>query len=314
MAISNPSGNYIDKVTLPTGSIYTIVDADARQAIDNMASYTSFLGVVSDTRTPITDGSTTAAVLIGSTTVTAVTGNIAIYKASTTATAQEFIFDGTKWQFFGDISAQNLGSLAYKNSASSSSKFLTGVSVTNTSTTAISVTGSYAKINSVTLTKSGVTISLATTTTAPSNTANYWVYNPADNLSITASAPGVASSTSFLTGVTGRTLLSSLTHAAPTTATVTGGVNYTSVDGHNLQLRYLVTSSSSSISGTTSNTAVKSISAPTINKSGTTRYVAPVSVTVATAVGFGTTATTLTSSGVQKIASIGSTSATVTVS
>ena len=313
MAISNPSGNYIDKITLPTGTEYTIVDKDARTAIDNMSSYTAFIGVVSDTRTPITDGSTTAAVLVGSTPVTAVTGNIAIYKASTTATAQEFIFDGSKWQFFGDISAQNLGSLAYKNSASSSSKFLTGVTVTNTATASISVSGTYAKINSVTLTKSQVTVSLASTTTAPSNTANYWVYNPSDNLSITAGAPG-STSGAFLTGVTGNSVVGSLTYAAPATATPTGGTNYTTVDNHNLKLQYIVGSAKNAISSSTSANALKTVSAPAINKSGTTRYVAPVSVTVATAVGFGTTNTSITSSGSQKIASITSTSATVTVS
>lgn len=316
MAISNPSGNYIDKITLPTGTEYTIVDADARTAIDNMASYSSFLGVVSNSAatTKIEDGSTTAAVLVGSVTKTATTGSIVIYKPSnSTNPAQEFIWDGSKWNFFGDIGAQELGDLAYKDSASSSTKFLTGVSVTNTATAAISVSGTYAKISSVTLTKSQVTVSLATTTTAPSNTANYWVYNPSDNISITASAPG-STSGDFLTGVTGNSVVGSLTYAAPATNTPTGGTNYTAVDNHNLKLQYIVGTAKNGVSSTSAAKALKTVTAPTINKSGTTRYVAPVSVTVTTAVGYGTTDTAITSSGNQKIASISSTSATVTVS
>lgn len=316
MAISNPSGNYIDKITLPTGTEYTIVDTGAREAIDAMASYTSFLGVISSSAAgaKIEDGSTTASVLIGSTTMTATTGSIVIYKpSSSTSAAQEFIWNGSQWSFFGDIGAKDLGTLAYKSSASSSSKFLTGVTVTNTQTASISVSGTYAKTTSVTLTKSQVTIPLSTTTTTPSNTSNYWAYDPSTDLSITASAPSV-SSTTFLTGVTGRNLISSVTTAAPTTSAPTGGINYTSVTAHNLQLQYLVSSSANAISATAGAKAVTSVKAPTINTSGTVRYIAPISVTVTTAVGFGTTNTAITSSGSQKIASITSTSATVTVS
>lgn len=316
MAISNPSGNYIDKITLPTGTEYTIVDAAARTAIDNMASYSSFLGVISSSAAAakIEDGSTTASVLVGSTTMTATTGSIVIYHPSnSTSSAQEFIWDGGKWNFFGDIGAKDLGNLAYKSSASSSTKFLTGVSVANTQTASISVSGTYAKTTSVTLTKSQVTVSLSTTSTAPSNTSNYWVYNPSDNLSITASSPGSTSGL-FLTGVTGRSVVNSLTYAAPAQTAPTGGTNYTAVDNHNLKLQYIVGNTANAISASTSANALKTVTAPTINKSGTTRYVAPVSVTVTTAVGFGTTDTSITSSGNQKIASITSTSATVTVS
>lgn len=316
MAISNPSGNYIDKITLPSGTEYTIVDADARAVIDNMASYSSFLGVISSSAAAakIEDGSTTASVLIGSTTMTATTGSIVIYKPSnSTSAAQEFIWDGSKWSFFGDIGAKDLGNLAYKSNASSSTKFLTGVTVTNTQTASISVSGSYAKTTSVTLTKSQVTVSLSTTSTAPSNTSNYWVYNPSDNLSITASNPGSTSGL-FLTGITGRSVVNSLTYAAPAQTVPTGGTNYTAVDNHNLKLQYIVGNTANAISASTSANALKTVTAPTINKSGTTRYVAPVSVTVTTAVGFGTTNTSITSTGNQTIASITSTSATVTVS
>jgi len=117
-----------------------------------MASYTTFLGVVSDTRTPITDGSSNASVKVGSTTITAVTGNIAIYKASSTATAQEFIFDGSKWQFFGDISANNLGGLAYTSTASGSYVKFSSVNVASNT---VNSSGSFTPSGAVALTKAG---------------------------------------------------------------------------------------------------------------------------------------------------------------
>ena len=95
----NPSGLYITQITLPSNSTYEIVDQAAREKINTMSNYSAFLGVVSNSAawTKIEDGSTTASILVGSTTVTAVTGNVVIYKPSnSTSAAQEFIFDGTK--------------------------------------------------------------------------------------------------------------------------------------------------------------------------------------------------------------------------
>lgn len=96
----------ISQITLPSGTTYDIKDAVARQA---MSSYTKYLGV---TTTALAEDATTNPIVIGGESVTAPTGGIATYQK------KEFIFNGTKWQEFGDLSS--LGALAYKSSASGS--------------------------------------------------------------------------------------------------------------------------------------------------------------------------------------------------
>ena len=328
------TAQYIKEITLPSGTTYTIVDYAARQEIDamsttississtvsNMSKYTSFLGVVSNSAawTKIQDGSTTGTILVGSTTTTVSTGNIVIYKPSnSTSAAQEYIWDGSKWNFFGDISATNLGSLAYKNNASSSTKFLTSTTVANTNTAAITLTGTFTPTGSVGLTKTGVTLAISATSTNPGagNTANYWIYAPAGSVSVTSNAVG-STCGAFLTSVTGRTTLTSLSTTAPVATTPAGGINYTAVSDHNLQLQYLVHSTANAISGSASANALKTVTKPTYygGFSGTTVYVKPLSVTVTTAASFTGTAATVTASGAQKVASISSASSTVTVS
>lgn len=101
----------IKKITLPSGTTYDIVDAGARDLISELQNYTDYLGVTS---TNITDGSTTNPITINNKSVTAKKGNIANYGA------REFIWNGSAWQEFGDMSG--LGALAYKDSASGSYK------------------------------------------------------------------------------------------------------------------------------------------------------------------------------------------------
>ena len=93
---------------------YELSDAAARQRISALESYSDFLGV---TTTQLVDGVTTSPVItINGDSVTAEKGNIAIYGSA------EFIYDGTVWQEFGDLSAlQNLlGDLAYEDTAEGS--------------------------------------------------------------------------------------------------------------------------------------------------------------------------------------------------
>lgn len=311
------SGRYIKEITLPSGNTYELVDAEARKIITSLNSYTDFLGVTQDSN--ITDGSTATSVIINNVSVTAATGNIVVKTTSSNTAgmlAEEFIYGGPSvgWQSFGDISAANLGKLAYKDSAKSgTTKYLTGITVTNTNTAAISVTASYQPAGTVTLTTGSSTLSLSTTSTTPSNTSNYWVYNPADNISITASAP-TSNSADFLTGVTGNTLISSLGTTAPAQTAPSNGLSYAYVNEHNLQLYYITTSTLNAISATAATKAVTKINAPGINYNGTTRYVKPLTVTNITEATFTGTTATVTSSGAQKIASAASTSSVVTVS
>ena len=89
------------------GVSYEIKDAAARSAIDALQKYTNYLGV---TTTELTDGASTNPITINGDSVTAKKGEIANYGS------KEFIFNGSVWQEFGDLSG--LGSLAFKDSAS----------------------------------------------------------------------------------------------------------------------------------------------------------------------------------------------------
>lgn len=91
----------INQVTLPSGTTYDLRDS----RVDTLEGFTRYLGV---TTTELTDGATTNPIVINNESVTASSGDIVLYGNS------EFIFDGTHWNAFGDLSA--LGTLAYKNS------------------------------------------------------------------------------------------------------------------------------------------------------------------------------------------------------
>lgn len=92
----------ISEITLPSGTTYNIKDSQARSA-------KNWIGI---TTTALTDGATTNPITINGQSVTAVEGNITSYDET------EFIFNGSAWQEFGDLS--DLGTLAYKDSASGS--------------------------------------------------------------------------------------------------------------------------------------------------------------------------------------------------
>ena len=109
--MSYQSGPFVSSVTLPNGNEYWLKDELARELIAELEAGTAYLGV---TTTPLTDGSTTNPIKINNEDVTAKSGNIVNYGS------KEFIFNGTVWQEFGDLSA--LGDLAFKDSASGTFK------------------------------------------------------------------------------------------------------------------------------------------------------------------------------------------------
>lgn len=111
---------YLDSVQLPNDEKkYWIKDTEAREAIETLSNATHFLGV---TTTALADGATTNPITIDSKSVAAQSGDIVIYNAGTELAPEnkEFIFNGTAWQEFGDPSIQNLGNMAYANTASTS--------------------------------------------------------------------------------------------------------------------------------------------------------------------------------------------------
>lgn len=103
----------ISVIKLPSGTSYNIKDAQARADIETIESAISggmhYIGV---TTTALTDGSTTNPITIGGQSITAKSGDIAIYGEL------EFIFSSTdnKWHEFG--STGSLKSLAFKDTAS----------------------------------------------------------------------------------------------------------------------------------------------------------------------------------------------------
>lgn len=99
----------ISKITLPSGTTYDIKDEGARELISELMNFRTYLGV---TTTVLTDGATTNPITIFGQSVTAQAGDVATYDSD------EFIWNGSAWQKFGDLSG--LGALAYKDSASGS--------------------------------------------------------------------------------------------------------------------------------------------------------------------------------------------------
>lgn len=96
----------ISKITLPSGTTYDIKDATARAAIGGA------IIIRGTTTTALTDGATTNPITIDNESYTAVANDAVFYSN------KEFVFDGTKWHEFGDMTG--LGALATKDSASGS--------------------------------------------------------------------------------------------------------------------------------------------------------------------------------------------------
>ena len=316
MAITpNPNtDSYIDKIIVPSGDEFPIVDMLARQTIDSMSSYTAFLGV---TTSNITDGTTSPVVVIDSQSVTATTGNIVIVNTNSTTAgriAQEYIYANGKWQLFGDISADNLGNLAYKNSATGS---FTPAGKINTTTGVVTSKGIFQPAGNITFTTASKTVTIATTSTAPtgSATANFWIYRPAG--SVTASVTRTVSTANVLASVSGNTLVSNITTQSPTATAPTNGIQYAYVSDHKLQLYYLVKATKNAISSTGTTAVLTGVSVTsTSNKfTGTEIYVKQPSVVVPTAAGFtGTSATVTVTGTVIDSATFSGTAGTVTVS
>lgn len=140
----------ISKITLPSGSVYNIKDAQARSDIEDIRSAiaggVTFMG---ETTTALADGSTTTSIIINGETVTAAKGYLVVYQS------KEFVFDGTKWIEMGDLSV--LGSLAYKNNASGNFTPSGNVSQPTFSGNELTSTGNFTPAGGVTLNSAGST-------------------------------------------------------------------------------------------------------------------------------------------------------------
>lgn len=125
----------ISVIKLPSGTSYNIKDAQARADIETIESAISggmhYIGV---TTTALTDGASTNPIMIDGQSITAKSGDIAIYGSL------EFIFSDTdsKWHEFG--STGSLKALAFKDSAAGN--FTPSGSVSTPTITVTPTTGS----------------------------------------------------------------------------------------------------------------------------------------------------------------------------
>lgn len=145
----------LSKIKLPSGTSYNLKDAQARADIETIkSSITGGMHYIGVTTTALTDGSTTNPITIDTKSITAASGDIAIYGK------KEFIFSDTDsaWHEFGDMGS--LKALAFKDSASGS--YTPSGTISNTITVGTST------VNSTFTPKGTVSI-----TTADSGTANY---------------------------------------------------------------------------------------------------------------------------------------------
>ncbi|MCC8068796.1 MAG: hypothetical protein LIO71_03470 [Ruminococcus sp.] len=254
----------ISQITLPSGTTYDLKDATARNLIDTLSSYSSYLGV---TTTALTDGATTTPVTIDGSSVTPVVGSIVNYGSA------EFIYNGTAWQEFGDLSA--LGDLAYKNTASGSVTATGSVSQPTFTGSAVAFTPA----GTVTV----ASYTPAGTVSAPTFTGSEASYTPEGSVTVasytpagTVSAPTITTTptTSSMYSMTGVGTLPSCT--LPALACTVSDENLTlswtdgSFDAGTLPTRGTATAVVTSVSATASApTFTGTAKAPTATFSGT---------------------------------------------
>lgn len=246
---------YISQITLPTGTTYDIKDAEARELISDLSSATVFLGI---TTTELEDGSQADHITINGTSKLVHAGDIAIYET------YEFIYDGTEWHEFGDLS--NLGSLAYQNSASGN--FTPSGSVTqptfsgtakylsaSVGTATKSMEGSFTPSGTVSQpTFTGTKVYAHHTFTGSANTST-GSFTPSGSVSAPTISVDSAGSTTTVKNPTSKTVVTDMSVAEPSTTTATGELVYCAVSGETLSLKKVVETTGSSI--TTSNVTVK---------------------------------------------------------
>lgn len=149
------------------------------------SGYTKYLGV---TTTALTDGASTNPILINGAYVTAEMGDITTYQS------KEFIFNGSVWQEFGDLSG--LGELAFKDSATAT---YTPAGTVSAPTISVSTSGSTTTIKNPTSVTVAKTVVTATPTQAdPSNNLSYWSYD-SDTETLTLNKIGYTTGASITT-------------------------------------------------------------------------------------------------------------------
>jgi hypothetical protein len=214
----------LSKIKLPSGTSYNLKDAQARADIETIkSSITGGMHYIGVTTTALTDGSTTNPITIDTKSVTAESGDIAIYGK------KEFIFSDTdsSWHEFGDMGS--LKSLAFKDSASGS--YTPSGTISNTVTVGTSTVNSTFTPKgsvSITMADSGTanytptgTVSTPTITVKTSNATKYVATSASGGGSVTAGSAASCTLPTFSTSVSDETLTLNWTSGSFSTNTPT---------------------------------------------------------------------------------------------
>ena len=230
----------ISKITLPNGDTYDIKDATAR-AIAGGA-----IKIKGVTTTALTDEATTNPITIDGESYTAIANDAVFYGK------KEFVFDGTKWHEFGDMSG--LGSLAYKDSASFNNNQISGtVSKPTFTGAAMTSTGKFTPAGSVSVSTATTSNKTATVSPASSGTTTYTPEGTVSTPTISVATAGATATIKNPTKVTvAKTLVTVAPGAQPAPA---NAVTYCEVSGETLSLYQFGYTTGDSI--TTSNVTVK---------------------------------------------------------
>lgn len=228
----------ISQVTLPNGTTYDIKDGWSRDQIaaiyELIEGGVNFIGVVADPPAhQITDGDTTNPITVkdGASTksVTATSGDIVIQGT------KEFIFDGTAWREFGDITG--LGDLAFADTASGpftpagtvSKPTFTGSQSTVTITAADNTSGNYQPKGTVSKpTFTGTKVKISGTVTPTGSVSGSFSGTPVRLVTGNISVPTSASTTTASTE--NKTATVSQAASGEATYTPSGQISGTAVE------------------------------------------------------------------------------------
>lgn len=215
----------ISKITLPNGETYDIKDAVAR------ATMSGAIIIRGTTTTALTDESTTNPITIDGDSYTAVANDAVFYGK------KEFVFDGTKWHEFGDMSGiGNMGkvdqgtvTITPKGSNAASSVTFTAHSKTSvlTSATTGTVPKTVATTKYLTASASGTAVSVGTSGSALTGLGT------ADTDTFVKSYPGASSklATTTVIGVGSTTTTASKATAGTAVAVAKAGTAATVASG-----------------------------------------------------------------------------------
>ena len=297
----------IKTFTMPTGTVYDLVDQGARDLIAQLGNYTEFLGVTSDA---LVDGSTTNPVTINGESVTARTGDIVTYGSA------EFIWNGSAWQLFGDLSG--LGSMAFANTASGDYTPFGTVTLLSSSAKAVV---SPAESGEATYTPAGtIAFSEATRTptiSASAGTQSDNTFQVAGSVGAPAISLSSAGATSTIHNPTKATVMTSFATAAPGATAPSNAITYYDVVNESLRFYQMgyITGDSITTSDVTVKTGDATYSASAPSFTGDYVKLVPGGISVPTSAEFSGSAVRLVTDDIPTVssASFSGTSATITV-